>query len=710
MSTPCNPCGTPEENSAACELLPSQIENFTLQFFGSVIKTEVDGAVQWSLPCNLDVGLPANPRGATEPLGCYFLRLFDIGITGVEGEKGPKGDAGEDGTNAYTTLAAAFKTPSLASPVVQVSTVYNPAIVEGLNIFIPGSGWYLIDGTDGQGVLFLTLLTLVSNPTAIPQPGTLVIPAGATGAGVQGPRGLQGVKGAPGEPGPKGEPGEDVGIVTATNGDYYVSSGTDFAVVSTDYQPVDFTVSFARLTLPTAGTYLLVAKTAVNSGSDIYVKLRNDTASEDITGTEQLISPSGVNEFRHCPMTAIYTTSADAQVVSLYARKGALGFLDGGLTGANNAVQAVAVQDDGKVLIAGQFTNVNSVVRNRIARLNANGTLDTGFQNAIAGANGIVRAMVLAADGRVIIAGDFTQVNGVAMQRVARLNATDGSLDVSFPNPLVNSSVYDVRVAADGKILIGGLFTTVNGVARTRIARLNDDGTLDAAFGVGLAGANANVQAIYVQADGKILIGGNFTSVNSTARNRIARLEEADGSLDATFLAVGTGANNVVQQMVVQADGSVVLVGLFTSVNGTARSRVARVNSVGVLDAGFNAGTIGGATPEVDCVALDAAENVIIGGKFATVGGVTRLRVARLAPDGTLDTTFQNTNGDGGIFSVAVQTDGRIVVGGNFLMVDSIAHHRIARFNADGTLDTIPSGAQTVAALYTDLAWVKINE
>ena len=99
-------------------------------------------------------------------------------------------------------------------------------------------------------------------------------------------------------------------------------------------------------------------------------------------------------------------------------------------SGANDIVRSVATQPDGKVLIGGYFTAVNGVTCNRTARLNANGSLDTGF-NSGSGANNIVLSVVVQPDGKILIGGGFTQVNGVTRSRIARLYA-DGSLDPSF--------------------------------------------------------------------------------------------------------------------------------------------------------------------------------------------------------------------------------------------------------------------------------------
>src|SRR5205814_1510611 len=111
---------------------------------------------------------------------------------------------------------------------------------------------------------------------------------------------------------------------------------------------------------------------------------------------------------------------------------------------------------------------------------------------------------------------------------------------------------------------------------RNGIARINSDGSLDSSFDPG-SGANNEVDGIAVQDDGKILIGGLFTTYNGTARNRIARIN-SDGSLDPSF-DPGSGANNPVFSLALQPDSKVLVVGQFTSFNGTSVKRIARLNS-----------------------------------------------------------------------------------------------------------------------------------
>ncbi|RMH34509.1 MAG: hypothetical protein D6687_03815, partial [Acidobacteria bacterium] len=127
----------------------------------------------------------------------------------------------------------------------------------------------------------------------------------------------------------------------------------------------------------------------------------------------------------------------------------------------NNTVFAIAIEPDGQILIGGSFTSVGGQTRNRIARLNPDGSLDTSFNP---NANGTVFAIALEPDGQILIGGSFTSVGGQTRNRIARLNP-DGSLDTSF-NPDANNTVSAIAIEPDGQILIGGSFTSVGGQTR----------------------------------------------------------------------------------------------------------------------------------------------------------------------------------------------------------------------------------------------------
>ena len=134
--------------------------------------------------------------------------------------------------------------------------------------------------------------------------------------------------------------------------------------------------------------------------------------------------------------------------------------LDGFDPNANGAVRVVVVQPDGKILIGGDFTTLSpnggaAVTRNRIARLNPDGTLDTAFNP---NANGAVYAIAVQADGKILVGGVFTDsIGGQTRNRIARLDATTGLADSFDPN--ANDAVVAIAVQADGKILVGGVFT-----------------------------------------------------------------------------------------------------------------------------------------------------------------------------------------------------------------------------------------------------------
>ena len=199
----------------------------------------------------------------------------------------------------------------------------------------------------------------------------------------------------------------------------------------------------------------------------------------------------------------------------------------------------------------------------------------------------MVHKIVVQPDGKILVGGRFENYAGTARSKIIRLNS-DGSIDGTFfagsGFPTGSFAVFDLALQSDGKILVGGMFPSYGGVSRNRILRLNSDGTLDTSFVVG-TGFDTIVNAIKVQTDGKILVGGLFTSYNGTSKNYIIRLN-SDGSIDGTF-SIGSGFNNQVQTIALQADGKILIGGSFTSYNGTSAKAIVRLNSDGTLDTSF---------------------------------------------------------------------------------------------------------------------------
>lgn len=309
---------------------------------------------------------------------------------------------------------------------------------------------------------------------------------------------------------------------------------------------------------------------------------------------------------------------------SFAARMSGAGVLDPGFT-ANGTAAGIsspgfycgAVQPDGKIVVAGLYTAVNGAARQDIARVNPNGSVDTGFA---AHAGNQIRGMAMQPDGRIVLAGYFTTMNGINRNRIARLNA-DGTLDSLF-NPSANDIARTVALQLDGKMVIGGSFTSVSGVSRPYLARVNADGTLDSAFNTAVGGA---VYSAAIQPDGKMVIGGTFTAVGGVSRSNLARIN-ANGSLDTGF---NPGTNGNVRSSILQADGKIIIGGEFTTVAGASRQRIARLNADGTLDAAFNAS----ANATVYGVTLQADGKVGVSGEFSVANGVARANFARLLND-----------------------------------------------------------------------------
>lgn len=364
-------------------------------------------------------------------------------------------------------------------------------------------------------------------------------------------------------------------------------------------------------------------------------------------------------------------------------------------TGANNNIRSTAIQSDGKIIVAGDFDAYNDITINRIARLNSDGILDIGFDSGT-GANGDIYKAIIQPDGKIIIGGGFTSFNGTSVNHIARLNS-DGTLDTGFEIGVgANDIVETISAQTDGKIIIGGSFTSYNDSTTNRIARLNTDGSLDDSFDSGL-GANNRVQTINIQSDSKIIVGGNFTSFNGTTKRRIVRLN-TDGSIDASFdtgLGVGAGhANAYVSFTIIQSDGKIVVGGHFNNYDTTSTPtsvNIIRINTDSSIDTTFNAGT-DGASHHLYASAVQPDDKIIIGGNFSFYNNISRNCIARLNVDGTLDTSFNPGTGTGShhnryIRVIAVQPDGKIIVGGSFLYFNGESKNRIVRLNEDGSID-----------------------
>jgi uncharacterized delta-60 repeat protein len=300
-----------------------------------------------------------------------------------------------------------------------------------------------------------------------------------------------------------------------------------------------------------------------------------------------------------------------------------------------------------------------------------------------------INCMALETNGQIVVGGAFSTFNGVNRSYIARLNA-DGGLNAAF-NPGVGPSgqVNCVAVQSDGKVLIGGSFFSVNGLSWNQPVRLRVDGSVDISFDTSAAdgqGVGLGLTTMVLQPDGRILLGGTFSSVGGESRNGLARLT-TNANLDVTFND-GTGpSNGVVQTLALQSTGQMIVGGTFTSFNGTAVNYIVRLNSGGSVDTSFNASLQDG---NVDAIAITPQDQIVIAGNFTSINGYSRNNIARLNSNGSLDTTFDpglGVSGHGLPYTLALQPDGKALVGGYFSSVNNTPMQYLARLNVNGNLD-----------------------
>jgi len=332
--------------------------------------------------------------------------------------------------------------------------------------------------------------------------------------------------------------------------------------------------------------------------------------------------------------------------------------------GTDRNVYSVSRQSNGYLIVGGAFEIINGVQKPSIARLTFDGSLDGSFR---AYTDGIVRSTLIQSDGKIVIGGDFSSVNGTAHSNIARLD-TNGALDTAFIGTGTDSGIQSMMLQTDSKIVIGGDFTKVNNITRKNIARLNTDGSLDTSFNaVTLVWSSTpKIWALARQSDGKIIIGGQFSKVNTALRNGVARLN-TNGSLDTSFVpAIDTGSEIV--SIAIQSDGKIV-VGGFPSAGNGAIQGIVRLNTDGSLDTSFNSGA--DANVLIWSIIYQTDGKLIVGGEFGSINGQPVAGLARLNTDGSLDTTFNGGVDSGYISAMTAQPDGKIVIGGWFSSINA---------------------------------------
>lgn len=333
------------------------------------------------------------------------------------------------------------------------------------------------------------------------------------------------------------------------------------------------------------------------------------------------------------------------------------------LTGA--VVNAIEIQPDGKILVGGSFETRGPVVGNDLVRLNPDGSIDTSFSIGSGLDVGSILSMRLQPNGQLLIGGPFSRINGTTVSRLARLNA-NGSVDPSFNISGIDVTfVLDIDLQTDGKVLFsgsnligtsfvarltttgvfdqtafffpgGGEFTVtdvpnegkilVGGRFTGGIARLTSTGAVDTSFTASISSVNfgLHVKAMPL-AGGKILVWGKFDTVNEVTRRNIAILNN-NGSLDTSFNP-DTSGTDAILSTALQPDGRIVIAGRFPAANTLPRGNVGRLNADGSVDTTFDPRR--GAKGEVRVVKIQGPTRLLLGGPFYRYQTIPRRALVR---------------------------------------------------------------------------------
>jgi uncharacterized delta-60 repeat protein len=345
---------------------------------------------------------------------------------------------------------------------------------------------------------------------------------------------------------------------------------------------------------------------------------------------------------------------------------------------------------DGSIALGGTY------VGNRVGYLAALDSVGNPTAQNIVSFNGLsaqVNTIISQSDGTILVGGSPTHYSGSLKNYMVKINADGTSATGSTWNQGTGftSTVLCFATQSDGKILAGGNFTSYSGSTnRTRILRLNTNGTLDTTFNPGTTGANGTVNTVAVQSDGKVLLGGGFTQYSGSGAPYIARAN-TNGTLEtAATWNPGSGFNTSVNAIAVQSDGKIVAGGAFTTYSGSTKNYIVRLNTDGTADTGssWNQGA-GFTTSGVSALAIQPDGKIIAGGSFTVYSGSSATRIIRLNTDGTRDTTFNTGAGfNSNVLTIAIEPGtSKIMVGGAFTTYSGSSAIRLTRLNTDGTRD-----------------------
>jgi len=367
---------------------------------------------------------------------------------------------------------------------------------------------------------------------------------------------------------------------------------------------------------------------------------------------------------------------------------------NGGINGAYISVRAIERDNDGKYLIAGNLLQYNDVSCRGLLRVDANGVPDSSFDIG----NGVgyitpnsIEAIGIQADNKIVAGGIFSQFNSVTKNNIVRLKA-NGSIDSSFitatglnlENNGFDGSVSTIFIQADDKILIGGSFTKYRGIACKKIIRLLANGDIDNSFIYG-SGFNYPVSKILELSDGRIMVGGSFSTYNGNNCNNLVILTQ-NGSVDLSFNSGQglSGAYSIDDFIELSTSKFLVAIGSLDTWNNQNLDGLIRLNPDGSVDGSYDLSEK--FDRSVTDVILLSENKILVSGFFTKKGNHNCKGLVRLDSNGQIDLSFSTGTGvgfDPGGFSriKMIQTIGQdyVIVGGNFISYNGIGKNRLTK-------------------------------
>jgi uncharacterized delta-60 repeat protein len=389
-------------------------------------------------------------------------------------------------------------------------------------------------------------------------------------------------------------------------------------------------------------------------------------------------------------------------------------------------IRAITITDDAKLLVGGLFTTWNGETYPGIVRLNTDGSIDHSFKALALELNefsdfpaGVWARPKIDSQGRIVIVGNFTDINGISLPRVARL-LPDGTVDPTFaPSGFTREGGFPIRgLAIQGDaIFIGGRFNAFDKIRP--VLKLDSSGQVDAAFQTELTGTairdlTANSTQIFgvadrvygwnssgqvlpgfpteegdpgsgadtiftitSQADGKLVIGGDFTTIGATPREGIARINP-DGTLD-NFASGNLELETLPSKVALQSSGKIILAGDFEKINGVPQSTLSRLNTSGSLDSSFIADV---PAVQVTDLQVQADDKILV----AQNGGPA---LSRLLPNGAIDSSFNPSATVESVSKIIVADNGIYVAAANDAQdIFNQQNHFIRRLGLTGAEDS----------------------